>query len=252
VTRLVLLYPRDWRARYEDEFLALLADRPPDPLGRLDIVRGAIDARLHPQVNGSSHDPAESPAPPSPWRSRAGWLAMVGGVLWILALVIYAKAPLIVESRGMYRDGSAAGPVWLAAIALLGVGMLGVAEDLPRSARFGRAAAYVGFLVGLVWAFVPWFLAAGLIAFSGLVVAAVAAFRAGRWSGLELGVLLLGTAAPWSVLLTVGLGLLPPPGLSPDLQFLVLGLLSAVWFVTGMSLLRAPRRGAASAAHPTT
>ncbi len=50
MTRLIALYPEDWRTRYEAEFLSLLADRPPDPLDRLDIVRGAIDARLHPQV----------------------------------------------------------------------------------------------------------------------------------------------------------------------------------------------------------
>jgi hypothetical protein len=36
MSRLICLYPADWRARYEDEFLALLAERPPsileDPL----------------------------------------------------------------------------------------------------------------------------------------------------------------------------------------------------------------------------
>ena len=53
MTRLVALYPRGWRDRYEDEFLALLEERPPDPLDRIDIVRGAVDARLHPQRRGS-------------------------------------------------------------------------------------------------------------------------------------------------------------------------------------------------------
>ena len=78
MTRLVALYPRAWRDRYEEEFLALLADRPPDPVGRLDIVRGAVDARLHPQVAGSP-DPTGSPALGSPWRVRAGWLTLLGG-----------------------------------------------------------------------------------------------------------------------------------------------------------------------------
>ena len=57
MTRLIGLYPQTWRDRYEDEFLALLAERPPDPLDSLDIVRGAIDARLHPQVPGSPRPP---------------------------------------------------------------------------------------------------------------------------------------------------------------------------------------------------
>ena len=37
MSRLIALYPRDWRARYEDEYLALLADRPNDPRDSLDI-----------------------------------------------------------------------------------------------------------------------------------------------------------------------------------------------------------------------
>ncbi|MDQ3880576.1 MAG: hypothetical protein M3295_05850 [Chloroflexota bacterium] len=47
--RLVRLYPAAWRARYGDEFAALLDElRPTLPLV-LDVVRGAVDARLRPQ-----------------------------------------------------------------------------------------------------------------------------------------------------------------------------------------------------------
>ena len=50
--RLVALYPAAWRARYEDEFIALLEARQLSLSERFDIVRGAVDARLHPQVTG--------------------------------------------------------------------------------------------------------------------------------------------------------------------------------------------------------
>jgi hypothetical protein len=50
VSALIRLYPRAWRERYEDEFLALLEARPPTIGDRLDIVRAALDARMHPQV----------------------------------------------------------------------------------------------------------------------------------------------------------------------------------------------------------
>ena len=50
MSALVRLYPAAWRARYEEEFLALLEAWPPTAGDRFDIVRGAIDARLHPQV----------------------------------------------------------------------------------------------------------------------------------------------------------------------------------------------------------
>jgi MFS family permease len=50
VSRLLGLYPQAWRARYGDEFAELLAARPPSLRDRLDIVVGAIDARINPQV----------------------------------------------------------------------------------------------------------------------------------------------------------------------------------------------------------
>ena len=40
MSRLIALYPRSWRDRYEVEFRALVADRPTDPLDGVDIVRG--------------------------------------------------------------------------------------------------------------------------------------------------------------------------------------------------------------------
>jgi hypothetical protein len=49
-TWLLRLYPAAWRARYGAEFTELLLARPPSARDRLDIVRGAVDARLHPQL----------------------------------------------------------------------------------------------------------------------------------------------------------------------------------------------------------
>jgi Rieske Fe-S protein len=46
---LLRAYPADWRARYGDEFLALLADRPDRWRDAADILAGALDARLHPR-----------------------------------------------------------------------------------------------------------------------------------------------------------------------------------------------------------
>ncbi len=48
---LLRLYPRVWRIRYEDEFTALLEQCPLSLFDILDIVVGALDARLHPQAS---------------------------------------------------------------------------------------------------------------------------------------------------------------------------------------------------------
>lgn len=44
---LLRLYPQAWRARYAEEFLALLEECPPSAAMLADVVLGALDARLH-------------------------------------------------------------------------------------------------------------------------------------------------------------------------------------------------------------
>ena len=49
IHKLVLrLYPRVWRARYEDEMLVVLVSRPLSLFEGIDVIRGALDAHLHP------------------------------------------------------------------------------------------------------------------------------------------------------------------------------------------------------------
>jgi Rieske Fe-S protein len=50
-TRLVLrAYPRSWRQRYGAEMRALVSERRPGWRDLWDLMRGALDARLHPQL----------------------------------------------------------------------------------------------------------------------------------------------------------------------------------------------------------
>jgi hypothetical protein len=48
--RLIRLYPRAWRERYEEEFVALIEQRPASLRDALDVALGALDAWLRPQV----------------------------------------------------------------------------------------------------------------------------------------------------------------------------------------------------------
>ncbi len=48
--RLVGLYPRAWRERYEEEFLALLEQRKVPFSDLMDVALGVLDAWLRPQV----------------------------------------------------------------------------------------------------------------------------------------------------------------------------------------------------------
>lgn len=137
-------------------------------------------------------------------------------------------------------------PLLFAAVVLLGVGMLAVVLELPASARAARTAAFVSSIVGLLWALAPWLMLAGLIAFAGLLVVAAAAWRAGRWSSLEFGILIAGVALGWSPILSYSFGLWVPGTPDPNLQFVILLSLVTAWVVVGASLVRTPRHLAAS------
>jgi hypothetical protein len=52
--RLLRLYPRGWRERYGDEFLALVGDRSLGLPQFIDIVSGAIDAHLSSDVRATT------------------------------------------------------------------------------------------------------------------------------------------------------------------------------------------------------
>jgi hypothetical protein len=95
-TALLRLYPREWRRRYGAEMRELLADQRPSPRTIADLVAGAIDARINPQLRaGSEPAPQQgvasmiksticNPAGVSAqdqWKS-AGW--MLGGSLGLI------------------------------------------------------------------------------------------------------------------------------------------------------------------------
>jgi hypothetical protein len=86
MSALLRLYPPAWRERYGDELVALLEDHPATLLDRLDLIRGAFDARLHPQVPGSTASTDKG----FPMNSKTyAVMAIAGGVIWMLAIASF-------------------------------------------------------------------------------------------------------------------------------------------------------------------
>lgn len=79
MSALIRLYPRPWRDRYEVEFLGILESRPPSGRDRFDIVLGALDARLHPELPGHPDAPRRS----TPLARWAGASAISAGVFYL-------------------------------------------------------------------------------------------------------------------------------------------------------------------------
>jgi hypothetical protein len=232
---LLSLYPSGWRKRYGEEFTELLAARPPSLGDRVDIVRGAVDARLHPQVRG-----AEAIA--ERVRDRFG-IAPLGGLLAFAgALLIVANGPVQYDEYGSYRDGGAALPFIIFAFVLLSVGLYRVIERLPAGARWSRAAGWTAIAAGLLWSLAPWIMPIAMVFMLGTVGLAIGGRRAGTWPTAALVLLIVPLAVPmalfvaslfqpWFWLRTSGIDLLP--------VFVCLG---APWpLVAGVLLRGAPR-----------
>jgi hypothetical protein len=81
MNRLLHLYPSAWRERYGDELVALLEAHPATVSDYVDLVRGALDARLHPQIRGATAD-KEFPVN----QRLLGVLAAIGGIAWIIGV----------------------------------------------------------------------------------------------------------------------------------------------------------------------
>jgi hypothetical protein len=57
---LIRLYPRAWRHRYGDEMAQVLADQPVTLRLVVDLIAGAVDARINPQLSSAARNAVES------------------------------------------------------------------------------------------------------------------------------------------------------------------------------------------------
>ena len=83
ISLLIRCYPARWRARYGDEFAAVLAERPLGPFDVADVLLGALDAHLHLRGLGAASQHAKGFAMTL---RIGGFAAIAGGALWLLVL----------------------------------------------------------------------------------------------------------------------------------------------------------------------
>jgi hypothetical protein len=185
VSRLVDLYPPAWRERYLAELEDLLADRPPTVRDRLDILRGAIDAWIHPQV-GAGEPRQENGALGS--RVFAGAAAVVGGGLWIAgALTINATQ---LNPGFDYKEPTAGVLLLVAGMLVTALAATAMAGSVVVGSRSVGPAA-IGMLLGAMLTAMPWPML--IIGFYGYILATlvfgtVLARSAGRAVGGVLAV----------------------------------------------------------------
>lgn len=227
MSALIRLYPAAWRDRFGEEFEALLAARPATFRDRVDIVLGALDARLSPQFESA---PVTHQAHVTD--RLAGGAAIAGGLIWSVTYV----AGWLLQAQG---DLSL--PI-LISIGLMLLSLPGrYLKTYARPVAIG-AIAFVLSIAVLVAEVVPWsplliLPALGILGAVGPGALALAAARGGiaardRWR------LLLATL-PWPVLgvAAVFAGFVPTLVPVPLViaAFLPLGV---AWMATGLRIAR--------------
>jgi hypothetical protein len=224
--RLVRLYPRAWRERYEDEFMALLDALPGTRRDRADLLRGALDAHLHPSERSL----------------LPGLGAVLGGGLWILAAASIAALPAPPDWPGYLLDTV---PLALVAVPLLAVSVVGawLRED-GRGGPSGRGLGRLGVVLAVT----------GHLAWAGSLVATLSGSLYGAPVALAstlagVGTILIGLAlaraGDWPIaglLIIAPVLLILPPWLVPSsAAWLAFG---CAWVGIGLVQLFGPSRSA--------
>lgn len=215
MTRLLALYPRWWRDRYDDEMRALLELAPVRPRDRLDLVRGAFDAWLHPPT--PSHIPALA--------------ALSGGGLWtVLAAGILAQ-PVPPDWPGYLVEVI---PLALVSVVCLLIALVGIAlraaDPGGRSSGLAVGLAVIGYLG---WILALWMATAAAI--DGATLGAIQAVAMVATAAIGAVVVRAGDDVVGSLVLVAAVAMLIP--IAP--MWLVFG---AIWTAVGIVLDRDRRR----------
>jgi hypothetical protein len=255
IALLLRLYPARWRARYGDEFAAVLAERTLGPFDVADIVLGALDAHLHLRGLGAASQHAKGFAMSL---RIGGYSAIAGGLLWLVALA----------GNAINNGGESPSPLLgysiVGATVMTLVALIGLSAFQARSHAALTWAAFaipaLGAVVGLIgYAAIvvtgdsdttliggvsPWMLGSiGLLTMvAGSSLFAVATWRARSLSRTASGLLAVGAVLVVAALVGAS-GALPSPVVMIPVIAAIIAF-PAGWVALGISALRIDRAGA--------
>jgi hypothetical protein len=240
--RLIRCYPAQWRARYGDEFEAILEERPLGPFDVADILLGALDAHL--RLRG--HRTATNQGKGIVMSLRIGGIAAIlGSALWTVG---------IVGSLGVVMDMGPTGAAILLTIGAFAflVALAGLSPFQARThavlswAAFGVAA--VGLIVctagfvGMSLVDEAYWVVFILGIYGALVGSTLFAIATYRTAALSRGAAaLVGVGSFLTLLAGFGGDRLPPLLLLATFSCFLLG-----WFALGVQAIRLDRPAAES------
>jgi hypothetical protein len=147
MSRLLNLYPTAWQERYREEMLELLAEHPPTFGDQLDLVLGALDARLNPQVHDRPATTERDLPGPRPVAVSTG--VLIGGALWVAGGLALNTAPF--SSADGYRESAAATMIFAIAALVSALAAFALAGSSPGLRKSGAAMLVMAPLIILPW-----------------------------------------------------------------------------------------------------
>jgi hypothetical protein len=250
IALLLRFYPARWRARYGDEFAAVLEERPLGPFDVADILLGALDAHLHLRSLAAA---TEHRRGFTMSLRIGGYAAIVGGLLWLFVL-----------AGSAINDGAESGATFVV-FALFGAMIMTLAAMTGLSAFQARshpALTWAAFAIPALGAII------GLLAYASIALSgdsdavliggisawnlgsiglltmlvgsslfAVAAWRARSLSRPASGLLAIGSVLVVGAMLGVGSGALSAPIGVVSVIAAILAF-PAGWIALGVSALR--------------
>jgi hypothetical protein len=252
IVLLLRCYPARWRARYGDEFAAVLEERPLGPFDAADVMLGALDAHLHLRGLGAASQHAKGFAMSL---RVGGYAAIVGGVLWLLVLAGNAVNDGR-ESGVPFLGYAIVGATVMTLVALIGLSAF-QARSHPVLTWAAFAIPAIGAVIGLlgyaaivvtgdsdatlIGGISPW--AIGSIGLLTMVIGSIL-FAVATWQARSLSRTASGLLAVGAVLVVLALfgasGSIPPPlAIIPIVAAIVV--FPAGWVALGASALRIGR-----------
>jgi len=233
---LIRWYPVAWRARYGDEFMAILEECTLGPLDVADIFLGALDAQL--RLRGHETDVAHG---------RGFIMSLrIGGIAAVLGAAFWAVAGLVNSGIFVEVDAGLPSALLVAGLPALLIALAGLSAF---QARTNPTLSWVAFLVpavgtvacilGLVGIYLagdePFWIVFGLGAITAIIGSALFAIATYRTAALSRGAAALLGAGSIVILFTI-----PNPSLQ-SLAAVGLAAFALGWFALGVHAIRIDR-----------
>lgn len=127
-TRLLALYPRCWRLHYGEEISAILGDERLSVALVVDLILGAVDAHLHPELAGpilaaAAGGTLQTPRGPRRWLGPFVLILFVAGMAFCYFVLLPQAIKFLISFAGDVFENQLRASTYLSFVTMFILGM---------------------------------------------------------------------------------------------------------------------------------